>query len=217
MIKVAIVNPLNGDASKIGTEGELPVVVHPHPPIEDDYIYLPFRQYFTDNGQPDGSNDMRVTGTAASPVDFYISALNEDDIFIKTIAFVISDAQATLSDFGNIGALPNGIEFCFESQSLGVIVINDQLRTNFDFIQQCAGNPSFGSGIDAFRAQNVVGNSEAYIPTLDFGGLFGTPYGVRLKGGTKDRLLFRVKDDTSGVDRFDIVAFGGKLNINAEE
>lgn len=213
MIKVALVNPLNGDASKIGTEGELPVVVHPHPPIDDEYIYLPFRQYFTDNGKPDGSNDIRVVGSLANPIDFYISARENDDIFIKTIAFVISDAQATLSSFGNIGALTNGIQFFFESQSLGTITINESLNTNFDFIQQCAGLPAFGSGIDAFRAQNVVGNSEAYIPTLDFGGLFGTPYGVRLKGGTQDRLVFRIQDDTSGVDRFDIVAFGGDLKI----
>jgi hypothetical protein len=95
--------------------------VHPHPPIEDEYIYLPFRQYFTDNGRPDGSNDIRVVGTAADPIDFYISARQDDDIFIKTIAFVISDAQATLSNFGNIGALPNGVQFFFESQSLGTI------------------------------------------------------------------------------------------------
>jgi hypothetical protein len=58
-----------------------------------------------------------------------------------------------------------------------------------------------------------VGNSEAYIPTLDFGGLFGTPFGVRLKGGTQDRLVFRIQDDTSGVDRFDIVAYGGDLKL----
>lgn len=211
MIKVAIVNPKNGDASRIGTEGELPVVVHPHPPIEDDFIYLPFRQYFTDNGEASGSNDMRVVGSAASPIDFYITAKTESDVFIKTIAVVIADAQATLSRFGNITALTNGVEFVFESQSLGTIVINDALRSNFDFVQQAGGQPAVGSGNDSFRAPNVVGSSEAYIPIIDLGMLFGTPYGIRLSKSTLDRLVFRVKDDTSAVDRFDIVGFGGTL------
>lgn len=212
MIKVALVNPINGEASRIGTEGDVPVVVQPHPPISDkEVVYLPFRQFFTDNGQSDGSNDMRVIGTAANPEDFYISARVKNDVYIKTIAIVISDAQATLSRFGNINALTNGVEFCFESQQLGVVLINESMKTNFDFIQQSAGKPAFGSGIDAFRAQNVVGNSEAYIPVFDLGELFGTPYGIKLTAGTLDRLMFRVKDDTTGVDRFDIVGFGGLL------
>ena len=211
MIKVALVNPITGDASRIGTEGELPVVVQPHPPFEEEAIYLPFRQYFTDNGEASGSIDMRVAATAADPIDFFVTAKTDTDIFIKTIAIVISDAQATLSKFGNITALTNGVEFFFESQSLGTVVINESLKTNFDFIQQAAGQPAFGAGIDSFRAQNVVGNSEAYLPVIDLAALFGTPYGIKLSKSTLDRLVFRVKDDTSAVDRFDIVAFGGNL------
>ena len=69
----------SGNTLKINGEGELNVVVHPHPPKNEENLAVPFRQYFTDDGTSSGSNDMRVNG-ATNSVDFYIKAETDRDI-----------------------------------------------------------------------------------------------------------------------------------------
>ena len=154
---------------------------------------------------------MRVDGSVTN-VDFYVEAQAGCDIYIKTIAIVIADAGATLNKFGNITALANGVEFFWETQADGETTLHPGLTSNFDFVQLCGGQPAFGDSAGAFRGTNIQGSSEGYIPVLDVGKIFGMPYGLRLKEGTTERLVFRVRDDTTGVDRFDIVAFGSTLS-----
>jgi hypothetical protein len=76
-----------GNLAKINGEGELSVVVHPHPPKDEDQNALPFRQYFTDDGTTGGSNIMAVNGSSTT-VDFYIAAVPTNDIYIKI--FILS-------------------------------------------------------------------------------------------------------------------------------
>ncbi len=201
----------DGQEAKVTTEGAISVVVHEHPYTDEMKLLLPFRQYFTDNGLSTGSNDMQVVASLASPQDFSISAISDRDVYIKTISIEISDAGAALNEFGNISPLTNGVEFCWETQSEGTVIIHEQLQTNWDFVRLCAGNPPFGSGAGAFRANNVSANSEGYIPILDAKVVFGLPWGFKLRKGTQDRLLFRVRDDTTGVDSFDIIGFGVQI------
>jgi len=54
----------------------------------------------------------------------------------------------------------------------------------------------------------VSGTSEAYIPVLDFSTIFGMPWGFRLRKGTTDKLTFTVRDNLSGLDQFDAIAYG---------
>ena len=196
------------NSARINGEGELSVVVHPHPPKDEQETALPFRQYFTATGQAGGSFDMRVNASAASPQDFYIQAVGDYDIYLKTLSIIISDAGATLSEFGNLASLTNGIEFGWDSQDVGEIIIADSIKTNFEFMRLAIGNPPLGGGTDAFQAANVVSTSEAYIPTINFAEIFGLQYGIRLRKGTKDRLYFKIKDNVSGVDQFDAIAYG---------
>lgn len=175
------------------------------PPEGIDVPIRPFRQFML-NGV---SSDMRVAGTLASPIDFSISATNDADRFIDSISWVIADAQATLNNFGNIGALANGVELFYQDNKLGDVVIADSLKSNFEFIRLCGkGASPIGGTSDAYRASNVEGNSEGYIMTLDFSDQFGMPWGIRLPKDSNLKLIARIKDDTTGVDAFNAIAYG---------
>ena len=132
--------------AKVGAEGEVSVVVHPHPPRDENAFVgtpLPFRQYFTNDGYSTGSSDMKVDGSTTNQV-FFIQAEEERDIYVGRVSVVIADASATLNKFGNITALTNGVEFKWESQDLGSTVIHEALKTNFDFVRLGGGKPAFG-------------------------------------------------------------------------
>lgn len=196
--------------AKVSKEGQLNVVVHPHPPKGETCLSIPFRQYFTTTGDSSGCSNMRVNGACCN-VDFYISATCCQDIYIKTISIAIVDASATLSKFGNLCALTNGIEFEWRTQDTGIVVIADAIKTNFEFIRLAAGNPAFGDAATAFRASNVASTSEGYLPVIDLAKTFGLPYGIRLRKGTNDKLAFKIRDDVSGLDQFDAIAYGIRI------
>jgi len=194
--------------AKVTDEGALQVVPHSHPVVDEPIITRPFRQYFTDNGHDDGSNDMRVDGSTNN-VEFYITALTDYDLYINSASIVIADAGQTLSEFGNLNsALTNGVTLDWVTTDVGQTQIHEGLKTNFDFIRLAGGQPAFGSAADSFRAPNVSGTSEAYFPFIDFDQIFGVKWGLRLRKGTNDRLTWTVRDDVTGVDQFDIIAYG---------
>lgn len=193
---------------KVGERGELFVVQHAHPPEDEGDFMVPRRDYFRNDA---GSNDMRVVGSLASPVIFSIDADEDRDIYIKNLSFVIADAGATLNNFGNISPLTNGVSLEWMTQDVGTTVINEGLKSNFDFVRLCGGHPAFGSGNSAFKANNVVGTSEAFFCELDAARVFGLQWGLRLRAGTNDSLRIIVKDDTSAVDQFDVLAYGASF------
>lgn len=167
-----------------------------------------FRQYMTDDGLPTGDEDMRVNAALATPIQFWIPADDEDDRYIAAISFIIADAGANLNEFGDIAALANGCRLFYDSQEQEV-EIHGTLTSNWDFVRLCLGQPPFADGVPggAFRATNVVGNSEGYIPVLYLKDLMW-PYGVKLDRGTNQRLVLEVRDDTRAVDGFDAIAYG---------
>ena len=168
-------------------------------------LVIPFRQFLTDDGTSSGSNDMQVNGSS-TPVEFWIPADTVNDRYITNVSFVLADAGAQLNNFGNIADLTNGCDFEYEMLDR-TITIADGLATSFDFVRLSLGQPSFGNGSSAFRATNVAGNSEGYIPFVNFQMLV-PPYGLLLKAGTSERLILRVNDNTTGVDAFNAIAYG---------
>ena len=117
--------------------------------IVNDYVL--FSQYISSDGTSDGSEDLRVNGSV-TPVDFWIQAVRNEDIVIRTLSIEIIDASATLSKFGNLVALTNGIEIIYED-ALGERVLEDSIIRNWDF-NRFAGNYEFSS--------NVIGGAEAF-------------------------------------------------------
>lgn len=212
-----IVDPYTDDAARVLNGGALEVITDGLPPQGAAQKAIIFRDYFRNAA---GSEDMRVDGSV-TPVEFVIRApiTRDVDRYVKSLSFVIADAGASLNQFGNIGVLANGVEFEYSNLLAqgGVVSLGlGGLTTNFSFIELCLGTPAFGDGGTVFRANNVSGNSEAYIPALYFEN-FGLPNGVLLRGGTNDRLVLRINDDITGVDQFTCVANGfdrGKVRPN---
>jgi hypothetical protein len=188
---------------RIDDEGAIGAVVHPHPPRDEVKSPDPFRQYFTNNG----SNDMLVDGSI-TPVDFTINASSEYDVYVGTMSVIIADAAATLNKFGNLAALTNGVEIFWETQDKGVVQIHEGLKTNLDFMRLSGGEPAIGTGADSFKADLSGGGADAYLPMIDIQDIFGLQWGLRLRKGTTDKIVVRIKDNVSGMDQFDIIAYG---------
>ena len=208
MIKIALLDTKQGNLVKVGDEGELNVVVHPHPPKEDDTDISPYVSDFLNSSD---SNDFRVDGSTTN-IDFFVNADPVSDLHIKTISVIIADAGASLNEYGNLTALTNGTQLIWQTQDIGEVYISSAIQTNLDFMRATACNPSFGTGQDAFKADLSGGGADAYLPVYDLSYIFGLQYGVKLRAGTKDKLIFRIRDNLStGIDEHNAVAYGIKF------
>lgn len=197
-----------GNEARVEDDGSLLTTLTNIPPADYQTNVRPFRQYLTTDGTSSGCSDMRVNGSSTS-VDFYITAPSDADRYVDTLSIAIADAGATLDKFGNINALSNGIEIFYEDTELGDVTIADQLTSNFEIARVVGGGVhGIGSGANAYRANNVQGSSEGYLFYLDFSDVFNIPWGIRLQKGTKLRLGFRINDNITGVDKFDVIAYG---------
>lgn len=205
-MKVELRDKETGNEQTIDDSGASLNIVKPLPPylgLEGKQKMRIYRQYLKTSA---GASSMLVNGSSTN-VDFYVEADDNLDTYITNLSFVIADASLSLNQFGNITALTNGCRLFYQDNA-GEVDIHDALKTNFQFIRLCGGVPSFGSTTNAFIASNVSGTSEAVIPTLDLKQRFGFQWGVVLKGGTNQRITLRVRDDCSGVDQFDCIAYG---------
>ena len=194
----------NGGANKlkINDEGEIGVVVHTHPPIKESRTGLPFRQYFTIEGTPEGDNDMIVNGSTTS-VDFCIPAEPDKDRFVKFIAVKLADAGAAFNEFGNLSALTNGIEFVWESQEIGELIIHDGIKDNLEWFRLSNQVPTI---IDLSG-----GGADAVIVGIDLAKMFGSQWGLKLTAGTTEKIIFRVNEALAGLDEFNIIGHGTRV------
>ena len=202
----------NNEAN-VDIKGNLGVQPSSVPASTTSTIQTVFRQFLTIDG--DGTTtDLRVDGSATSQ-QALIQAEPGFDIYIKSCAFLIADVGLALNEFGALTALTNGCRFYYEDLTNGEINIGTSLTSNFEFIRLCNGQPAFYGGtqpfvIDNFRA--VAGQDpEGVIPVLDFSTIFGLTDGVKLSSNTKDKLTLEINDDITGIDIFEIIAYGTKV------
>lgn len=170
-----------------------------------DQKIIPLRQYLTTDGTSTGTNSMLVDGSTTN-VEYYIGS-NSNDRYITQISFMISDTGPTINKFGNIAALTNGCQFYYTEIQTGIQYFHEALKSNFDFIRMCLFNPSFGTSTDAFMLTNVVGASEAYVPTLDLLKIL-PPYGLQIKANSVQKLVLKIRDNLTGIDGFDCIVYG---------
>ena len=202
----------DGKQLKINGEGEISVVIHQHPPVEESVAALPFRQYFTDNGRSSGALDMNVDGST-NYVDYYISANSEYDIYIKYITVEIGDGGTpALNKFGALAELTNGVAFYWDTQTEPNYELHEGIRTNKEFIRIASDTGAIGTGLEAYLADVSGGGSEkSYLPNMDMKEIYGLPWGLRLRKATNDRLVFRVQDDLTGLSTFNAIATGTRI------
>ena len=192
-----------GNRLKIQPEGDIGVVVHTHPPIRESRKGLPFRQYFTIDGTPTGDNDLRVNGATTS-VDFCIPAEQTKDRFVKFIAVKLADAGAKFDKFGALTALTNGVEFVWQSQELGSLIIHDGIKDNLEWFRMSNQIPTI---IDLSG-----GSADAIIVGIDLTVMFGSQWGIKLTAGTNEKLIFRINDNLgTGIDSFNIIGHGTEV------
>ena len=104
--------------------------------------------------------------------------------------------------------MSNGCRLLWRTSEVGETQIDGALKSNYDFIRLSQGYPAFGTAANSFLASNVIGTSEAYIPVLNFTEIFGMTWGLKLRKGTNDSIVLQVRDTTTGVDAFNMIAYG---------
>ena len=209
-MRLTLFDKFNGTEQKIDKTGATVSIDRPVPPyvgIEGSQPMRPFRQFLTDDGTSTGDQDMTVDGSS-TPVDFFVPAPQEDDLYICIMSFVLTEPSMGLNEWANTGSpLSNGVRIFYEDEK-GEEDIHNAGLTNWDLIRLCLGDPAFGSGATTFRASNVVGTDEGYVPFLDLRKTFGFQWGVLLRGGTKQKLVIRIQDNITSTDGFDCIAYG---------
>lgn len=211
MISANIVGP-DGTRAKVGQEGDFSVTVQQHPPIGESIIAVPFRSYFTNDGSLSGVNDMAVDGST-NFVDYYIKANPKYDIYIKYITVEVGDGgNPALNKFGSLSALTNGVGFFWDTLQDPEYILHEGIKTNKEFIRIASDTGAIGTGIDAYLADVSGGGTEkSYLPNMDITELYGLPWGLRLRRGTEDKIIFRINDDITGLSTFNAIATGTRL------
>jgi len=212
MLKTTIAGRGGEDLAAVNKEGTLNVVVHPHPPIGETLTAQPFRQYFTDNGGSSGSNDMTVDGSTTA-AEFYVAAFKDYDIYIKSISVVIGDGGSpALNKFGALSALSNGVKWDLFTNDLGLYELHDGIKTNLEFIRLGVDTAGIGTGTDAFLADVSGGGTEkSYLPNIDIAETFGLKFGVRLRKGSNDKLIFTIQDNLTALTTFNAISYGIRI------
>lgn len=199
----------DGKQLNINGEGEVAVVIHQHPPIDEDVTALPFRSYFLNSA---GFSNMNVNG-GTTYQDFYIEASNDYDIYIKYITVEIGDGGTpALNKFGSLTALTNGVAFYWDTQTEPLYELHEGIKTNKEFIRIASDTGAIGTGVEAYLADVSGGGTEkSYLPNMDMKEIYGLPWGLRLKKNTNDRLMFRIQDDLRGLSTFNAIATGTRI------
>lgn len=197
------------NSAHVDYEGNVHVVEHPHPPLEEAIQSFPFRQRMSNSA---GVTNMNVNGSATYQ-DFTIDAEAEYDVFIKTLFVEIEDGGTpTLNKFGALTALTNGVGMYYFTQETGLYELHEGIKTNKEFIRIGIDTHGIGTGTDAYLADVSGGAAgKSYMPIIDWGEMCGMRYGLRLKKGTNDRLVFRIQDDLTGLITFDAIAYGIRI------
>ena len=207
MIDARIVDGFGrGYPARVGAEGELNVVVHPHPPKTESDTSLPYRQRFANSS---AVTNMNVDGSATE-VSFYVTAKLNRDVYINSLSIRIADTGSlALNKFGALSELTNGVEWKWSTSDLGTVILHDGIKTNLEFVRTGHKTSAIGTGNDAYLADVSGGGTEsAYLPIIDISEQFGKPWGMRLRADSEDRMEFVVRDDLTGLTNFDVIAYG---------
>lgn len=208
----------------VNDDGRLYEIDTVYPPITNDRQIILYVDDLTLNN--DGvTTDMKVDGSVTTQ-EFSVNADNEFDIFINSVSFFIAaeNVVADLGEFaGIVTPLTNGCQLIYENSDEGDIVIGDNLQTNYDLLRMCNMNPQLGLVSNAaFKIVQAFSNQDdGYLFVLkfaDYGYIQEYSGGIRLKAGTSDRLVFKIRDDLnltpSEISSFDARVYGFKRRFN---
>ena len=111
-----------------------------------------------------------------------------------------------------MAALTNGVAFYWDTQQEPLYELHEGFKTNLEFVKIGSDTKGIGSGTSAFLADvSGGGTASSYLPCMDLHEIYGLPWGLRLKKGTLDRIVFRVQDDLTGLTTFNAIATGTRI------
>lgn len=209
-IGIQLVGP-DGEPTVVDKAGAASVIDRGVPSVldpGDDPVIL-FRQAFTDDGTSTGSADMKVDGTAAGDQDFWIPAVAVGDIYIHSVSWIIADSGSSLAEFAGLGAvLANGIRWFWQRDNEDV-EIHPAIVKNLDLVRMT--DVGFGDQTNAFLAgglSNIGAPVGGYMPKINMESLFGMKWGVRLRAGSRQRMVIRIQDDLQAPDEIGAIGYG---------
>jgi len=189
-------------AAAVSPENELCVINAPYPPLAAQKVE-PFRQFFTTDGLPGGTNDMGVDGSVTA-VDYFIPAIPEEDRYITSINFIVGYGMSgSPFQWADGTALTNGTRLFYTSLR-GEVDIHDGIKTNQDLFRL-----SFSPITAAWEIRGVNANNDfGYFLSMDLTKL-GLPFGVKLDKDTSQRLVLRIRDNAgTDADSFNCIGYG---------
>ncbi len=194
-----------GYSAVVSDEGELLINQSQAPAVNGPNKIRPFVANVTVNG--DGvTSDLTVNGST-TPVDCFVGAVNDGDLYLTTANVVIADAGSVqLNRFGSAAALTNGLDLFYATQEQRYVLATG-VSTNFDLLRISTLSKPTGGKADGFQLANLnSSNNDGYNPILDLTRI--SPIGIRLKKSSTDKLGLRVNDNITGVATFNVVMLG---------
>jgi hypothetical protein len=192
----------NKVAAGVTDDQELCVISAPYPPLTVQRV-KPFRQYLTDDGLADGTNDMGVDGSVTN-VDYYIPANASEDRYITSLNFIVGyGASGQPNEWADGTALTNGSRLFYTSQR-GESEIHEGIKSNQDMFRLSFSPVPTGWEVRHVNATNDFG----YFLSMDLTKM-GLPFGVKLDRGSSQRLVIRIQDNAgTDADSFNCIAYG---------
>ena len=192
----------NKKAAAVSDDNEVCVIGAPYPPLAVQRVQ-PFRQYFTTDGTPGGTNDMGIDGSV-TPVDYFIPAVPSKYRYITTISYIVGyGTSGAPYEWADGAALTNGTRLFYTSQK-GEVDIHEAIKVNQDMFRL-----SFAPIPTGWEVRHVNANNDfGYFISMDLTKL-GLPFGVKLDRDSAQRLVLRIRDNAgTDADSFNCIAYG---------
>lgn len=202
---VIVTDRRNSTSLRVAKEGAGIVSQTPYPPTDLDTKLIPFTAYITVNG--DGTtSDLRVDGSV-NPVEAYIKASDEGDLYLTEANILIAGSGVSLNRFAGLTALTNGIDVFYDTDAERRFLAKG-LKTNFSFIRLATLTSPIGDKTNAFQISNAVaGTNDGYNPRIDLTRL--SPVGLLIKKGSTNKLGIIINDNLTSIGgAFDILIIG---------
>lgn len=183
----------------------------PAPASSDNILTLPYVNFLTVNG--DGVTESLLVDGSVTPVDAFVSAEANADVYISTISVVITDSAGAggiyLNEFGGLPRLTNGIIPFFQDKGNKLAFAERPLYTNFDFVRIGTLTPQLGQDENAFRIRAERNSDDyAYVATWDMTKLSPYGLGLRMAAGTKQRVGLEFRDDITSLSGMEVLCTG---------
>lgn len=201
-VKSVITDNNSGASAKVNGDEALYVSQIPYPPSVPQKTN-PFRQYFTTDGSPSGSNDMGVDGSSTN-VDFCVPASQVAERYLTVLSFIVGyGTSGSPFEWADGTALSNGSRL-FYTSSRGENDIHDAIKSNQDLFRL-----SFGAINNNWEVRGVnATNDYGYFITMDLRTM-GLPFGIKLDSGTTQKIIIRIRDNAgTAADSFNCIAYG---------